>query len=206
MLLVGLTGGIGSGKSTVADRLAELGVPVINADHVAREVVEPGEPALADIVARFGDDVVLDDGTLDRQRVAGIVFADPEARRDLDRITHPRIAARIAERIAELLSSQDPPPIVVVDHPLLVETDQAARFDVVVVVEAPEDLRIARLVEGRGMDEDDVRSRIAVQADDEARRSVATHVLDNGGEVDDLLAQIDRLHADLVQAAHQRSA
>ena len=206
MLLVGLTGGIGSGKSTVADRLAELGVPVINADVVAREVVEPGEPALADIVARFGDDVVHDDGTLDRQRVAGIVFADPEARRDLDRITHPRIAARIAGRIAELLSSQDPPPIVVVDHPLLVETDQAARFDAVVVVEAPEDLRVARLVEGRGMDEDDVRARIAVQADDEARRSVATHVLDNGGELDDLLAQIDRLHADLVQAAHQRSA
>ena len=206
MLLVGLTGGIGSGKSTVADRLAELGVPVINADHVAREVVAPGEPALADVVARFGDDVVHDDGTLDRQRVAGIVFADPEARRDLDRITHPRIAARIAERIAELLASQDPPPIVVVDHPLLVETDQAARFDVVVVVEAPEDLRIARLVEGRGMDEDDVRARIAVQADDEARRSVATHVLDNSGELDHLLAQIDRLHADLVQAAHQRSA
>lgn len=206
MRLVGLTGGIGSGKSTVADRLAELGVPVINADLVAREIVEPGEPALADIATHFGEEVVRDDGSLDRSRLAAIVFADPEARRALDRITHPRIAARIAGRIADLAGSEDPPPVVVVDHPLLVETDQAARFDAVVVVEAPEELRVARLVAGRDMDEADARARIAIQADDAARREAATWVIDNGGDLDDLLDQTDRLHADLVKAARRESA
>ena len=203
MLLVGLTGGIGSGKSTVADRLEELGVPVINADVIAREIVQPGEPALTEIVHRFGAQVLQEDGTLDRVRLAGVVFADPEARRALDRITHPRIAARVAERIAELGAADDPPPVVVVDHPLLVETGQAGRFDEVVVVEAPEDLRVARLVEGRGMDEHDVRARIRSQADDAARRQVATKVIDNAGGLEDLLAQTDRLHAVLVAASRR---
>lgn len=203
MLLVGLTGGIGSGKSTVAERLEQLGVPVINADVIAREIVAPGEPALTEIADRFGPEVLHEDGTLDRAALAGVVFADPEARRALDRITHPRIAARVAERIAELAAEDDPPSVVVVDHPLLVETGQAARFDEVVVVEAPEDLRVARLVEGRGMDEHDVRARIRVQADDAARRQVATKVIDNSGGLDDLDTQTDRLHAALMAASRR---
>lgn len=201
MLLVGLTGGIGSGKSTVAQRLAERGIPVIDADAIAREVVEPGEPALTEIAARFGDDVLREDGTLDRARLARTVFQDTNARTALDRITHPRIAARIAERVAALAAADDPPPVVVVDHPLLVETDQAGRFDAVVVVEAPEELRVARLVKDRGMDEADVRARIRSQADDATRRKAATLVIENDGDLDALRARVDEVHVELLRRA-----
>ncbi|HSK24886.1 MAG TPA: dephospho-CoA kinase [Egicoccus sp.] len=203
MYLVGLTGGIGSGKSTVARRLAERGLVVVDADLVARQVVEPGEPALADIAARFGDHLVRADGGLDRQGLADVVFADDGARHDLDRIMHPRIAARIAERIAALDASWEGagPKLAVVDHPLLIETGQANRFDAVVVVLAPIEVRVRRLVEQRGLGEPDARARIAAQCTDDERRAAATHVVDNTGDLAALQAAADRLFDDLVAAA-----
>ncbi|MFA9428862.1 dephospho-CoA kinase [Egicoccus sp. AB-alg2] len=206
MYLVGLTGGIGSGKSTVARRLAELGAPVIDADQVAREVVAPGEPALAELAERFGGHLVDARGDLDRAGLAAIVFVDDEARRDLDRIMHPRIAARIAERIAALAANWDRPgpPLAVVDHPLLIETGQAGRFDAVVVVLAPEEERVRRLVEQRGLDEGDARARVAVQCSDEERRRAATHVIVNDGDLRALVAAVDDVHAHLVADAHRR--
>jgi dephospho-CoA kinase len=201
--LVGLTGGIGSGKSTAADRFAARGVPVINADVVAREVVARGEPALVALVARFGDRILQEDGSLDRAALADIVFHDPAARADLDRLTHPPIAGRIAERIAELAAGSDgpSPPLVVVDHPLLIETGQVGRFDAVVVVLVPVEERVRRLVEHRGMREEDARARVAIQTDDDTRRRIAQHVLDNAGSIDELHRQVDEVHAQLVAAA-----
>lgn len=205
MYLVAVTGGIGSGKSTVTARFAERGCPVIDADRVAREVVEPGEPALAELAERFGDEVIRSDGSLDRAALAAVVFVDGDARADLERITHPRVAARMAERIAELNAEPDARPhrVVVVDHPLLVETAQWGRFDAVVVVLAPESVRLQRLADERGMDPEDVRARIAVQASDAERRAVATHVVDNSGDLASLLAQADRIHADLLARSAQ---
>lgn len=208
MLLIGLTGGIGSGKSTAAERFRELGCEVVDVDGVAREIVAPGEPALEDIVARFGPGVLARDGGLDRPALAAIVFADDTARHDLDRITHPRVAARVAERIQALLPEDEgaEPTLVVVDHPLLIETGQAVRFDAVVVVEVDAQERVRRLVAGRGLPESDVRARIAVQADDATRRAAATHLLDNHGDVAALRSQVDQLHAELVALARARAA
>jgi dephospho-CoA kinase len=201
--LVGLTGGIGSGKSTAADRFAARGVPVINADVVAREVVAPGEPVLAELADRFGAGILQEDGSLDRPALADIFFHDPAARADLDRLTHPTIAGRMAERIAELSAGWEGPgpPLAVVDHPLLIETGQAGRFDAVVVVLVPVEERVRRLVEHRGLREEDARARIAIQVDDEARRRVADHVLDNAGSIEELHRQVDEVHAQLVAAA-----
>lgn len=191
MLLVGLTGGIGSGKSTVAARFREHELPVVDADAVAREIVEPGEAALADLAERFGDRILDADGALDRQALADVAFVDDEARAALDAIMHPRIAERIERRLAELRAAGE--PIAVVDHPLLVETDTASGYDAVVVVLADEELRVSRLVEQRGLAAEDVRNRLKAQADDVARRAVADHVLVNDGELADLQAQVDRL-------------
>ncbi|MBW3618845.1 MAG: dephospho-CoA kinase, long form [Actinobacteria bacterium] len=204
MYLVGLTGGIGSGKSTVAARLAELGTHVVDADVVAREVVEPGTPGLADIVDRFGPDVVAPDGSLDRAALAAIVFSEEEARTALNAITHPRIADRIAQHIAAHARAERDEPrqrIVVIDHPLLLETGQAAAFPAVVVVLAPEELRLERVVTSRGMDPDDARARLRAQVDDDARRSAATHVITNDGDLPHLYAQVDAVHASLRAAA-----
>jgi len=207
MYLVGLTGGIGSGKSTAARRFAALGCDVVDVDGVAREVVQPAQPALEELVARFGRDLLLPDGSLDRPALARLVFNDDEARQDLDRITHPRIAARIAERIQALVQDRRgrDPHLIVVDHPLLVETGQAARFDAVVVVEVDQEARIARLVE-RGLTEGDARARVRVQSDDQARRAVATHLIDNAGDLAALHAQVDDVHADLLLRARRVSA
>jgi dephospho-CoA kinase len=201
--LVGLTGGIGSGKSTVAARLRDLGCEVIDADQVAREVVAIGEPALAELVERFGEGILRADGELDRPALASIVFADPEARADLDRITHPRVAARIAERVAVLGAAHgaSADQLVVVDHPLLFETDQAGRFDAVVAVVAAEEVRLARLLGQREMLEDDVRARMATQIDDLTRRALATYVVENDGSRDELLAEVEQLHGALRGAA-----
>ena len=203
MYLVGLTGGIGSGKSTVAERLRTLGCEVIDADRIAREVVQRGEPTLVDLVERFGPSILQEDGALDRKELARVAFADGETRADLDRITHPRLAARIAERIAQIGAAAEATDedVVVVDHPLLIETGQTGRFDAVVVVLADEERRVSRLVDARGLDEQDVRARIRAQADDRQRRDVATHILHNDGSVDEHLGQVDAVHADLVSAA-----
>ena len=182
MLVVGLTGGIGSGKSALAAELAALGVPIIDADAVARRCVARGTPGLAAIVARFGDGMLDEAGSLDRSALAALVFADPAARRDLEAITHPCIRAGIEADLTALRSGVEPPALAVVEHPLLVETGGHDRVDRVVVIEAPLDLRIARLVSGRGMSEADARDRIAAQADDATRRAVADHVVTNDGD------------------------
>lgn len=189
MLRIGLSGGIGSGKSTVSARLAELGAVVIDADLIAREVVEPGTPGLAEIAKRFGPDVIAADGSLDRPALGAIVFADESARRDLEAITHPRIH----ERSAEMMTAAAPGSIVVHDIPLLVEMGREARYALTVIVDVPEQLRLERLVELRGMPEDQARARIAAQADDEARRAAADVLVDNSGSVQQLHETVDRL-------------
>jgi len=189
MLRVGLTGGIGSGKSTVAQRFRELGAVVIDADQLAREVVAVDSTGLAAIRGRFGDAVLAGDGSLDRGALGEIVFADPLARRDLEAITHPLIGARTRT----LVEAAAPEQIVVHDVPLLVELDMAARYHLTVVVGADEDIRMARLVGTRGAAEPDVRARIAAQAADRERRAAADAWLDNNGTRDELIAQVDAL-------------
>lgn len=207
MFLVGLTGGIGSGKSTVADRFRARGWSVIDADVVAREIVEPGEPALAALAERFGAQILQDDGSLDRPALAAVAFADDASRADLDRLTHPAIAARIAERLAELGARERgaDPLIAVVDHPLLIETGQAGRFDEIVVVLASEATRLRRLVEHRGLAADDARARMRAQASDDERRAVATHLLVNEGDLADLERAADEI-AERLDAAARRAA
>jgi dephospho-CoA kinase len=184
---VGLSGGVGSGKSTVAALLAERGAVVIDADAIAREVVEPGTPGYEDVVARFGDDVVKD-GRLDRPALAKLVFTDELARKDLNAIVHPLVG----ERTTELMAQAPDGAIVVYDIPLLVESDMASGFDVVVIVLASPQVRLERL-EGRGMAPDDAKARMAAQATDEQRRAVADEIIENDGRRQDLAAQVDAL-------------
>jgi dephospho-CoA kinase len=190
VFLVGLTGGIGSGKSTVAARFRARGWEVIDADAVAREIVEPGEPTLAALAERFGAGILRADGSLDRAALASVAFVDDEARGDLDRLTHPAIAGRIAERLAALGARERgaDPLIAVVDHPLLIETGQVGRFDEVVVVLASTATRLERLVTHRGLDADDARARMRAQVGDDERRAAATHLITNEGE----LAELER--------------
>ncbi|HLV58605.1 MAG TPA: dephospho-CoA kinase [Natronosporangium sp.] len=192
MLRVGLTGGIGAGKSEVARRLAGHGAVVIDADRVAREVVAPGTDGLARVVAEFGPQVLAPDGSLDRAALASVVFGDDERRRRLEAIVHPRVRARTAE----LVAAAPPDAIVVNDVPLLVEAGLAATYHLVVVVEATEATRIARLVGSRGMTEEQARARIAAQASDEVRRAAADVLLTNDGPLADLYARVDRLWRD----------
>lgn len=203
-LLVGLTGGIGSGKSTVAARFAERGAHVVDADRIAHEVVAPGSDGLAAVVDRFGEDVVTDDGTLDRAALAGIVFSDADARADLNAILHPRIGAVTGERIAAIRDA-DPDGIVVHDIALLVENDMAGAYAAIVVVVADPEVRVRRLAEHRGMDPDDARARMASQATDEERAAVATHVIRNDDGLDALRARCDQVWEDLVALADRAS-
>lgn len=184
MRRIGLTGGIGSGKSTVARMFAELGAHVIDADAVAREVVEPGTPGLAALVEEFGNGI-LDGDRLDRTSLAQIVFEDEGARTRLNAIIHPLIGARTAELIAAL----PPNAVFLHDVPLLVELHLENAYDLVVVVDAPDDVRVSRLVE-RGLTEDDARARIATQATREQRLAVADVVINNSGDLDQLREQV----------------
>lgn len=189
MLRVGLTGGIGSGKSMVTARLAQHGAWIIDSDRIAREVLEPGSAGLRAVVDTFGTEILAGDGALDRSALAELVFADADARARLNAIVHPLVAARSAE-----LAAKVPPEAVVVhDVPLLVETGRAAGFPLVVVVHADPAVRLRRLVAHRGMTESAVVARIAAQATDEQRRAVADVWLDNSGCRDDTLATTDRL-------------
>jgi dephospho-CoA kinase len=197
VLLVGLTGGIGSGKSTVARLLAARGAVVLDADVLAREAVEPGTPGFDAVLARFGDAVRSSGGTIDRARLAAIVFADDEARHDLEAIVHPQVRLRIGEAVA---AHADSDAVVVVDSPLLIETGVHESFPVVVVVTAPDDARIARLT-ARGMGEADVRARMAAQMPLEEKATYADVLLDNGGSEAELESQVDRLWADLHERA-----
>lgn len=182
MLVVGLTGGIGSGKSEVVRRLAALGAVVVDADLIAREVVEPGSPGLAQVVAEFGPDVLAADGTLDRDRLAALVFGDEANRRRLNAIVHPLIGARMIE-LTVAAGERDPHAVVVNDVPLLVEGGLSDRYDVVVVVDVDPETQLRRLVERRGMAEADARARMAVQATREQRLAVADFVVDNTGDL-----------------------
>jgi dephospho-CoA kinase len=185
--MVGLTGGIGAGKSAVATRLAELGAVVIDADRLARDAVAPGTEGLRRVVAEFGPGVLDADGALDRTALARLVFGDDEARQRLEEIIHPLVRAKTAE----LVAVAPPDAVVVNDVPLLVEANLAGLYELVVVVLAAEETRIRRLVRDRGMSEDEARARIAAQASDEERRAVADVVLDNDGTLDDLRAKVD---------------
>jgi dephospho-CoA kinase len=196
VLRIGLTGGIGAGKSTVAQLLVQRGAVLVDADRLAREVVEPGTPGLAAVVEAFGDRVLAADGSLDRPALAAVVFADPEERRRLDGIVHPLVR----RRAAELVAAAPPDAVVVQDVPLLVETGQAGSFDLVLVVEADLETRVARLVE-RGLTEADARARIAAHATDEQRRAAADVVMDNSGSLEQLSAQVDRFWAERVAPA-----
>lgn len=193
MLRVGLTGGIASGKSTVANELARRGAVIIDADELAREVVEPGTPGLAAIVRRFGDGV-LAGGQLDRAALAKIVFADPQARRDLEEIIHPAVRRRAAE-----LEAAIPHPSVIVHMiPLLVETGQESDFDLCVVVDVDHQTQLARLMARGPMSREEAESRIAAQATREQRLAAADIVVHNVGTINDLRKQLDNLWSDLV--------
>lgn len=193
MLRVGLTGGIASGKTAVSDALAERGAVVIDADLLAREVVEPGTPGLAAVVARFGQGVLTADGTLDRAALGAVVFADPQARRDLEAVIHPAVRARAAA----IEAAAAPTAVVVHVIPLLVETGQQHDFDVVVVVDVDPETQRSRLQRRNGLDTDAADARIAAQADRPDRLAVADVVLDNSGGPTDLIDQVDRLWSDL---------
>ncbi len=195
MLRVGVTGGIGSGKSTVSHRLAELGAHVVDADAVAREVVEPGEPTLQRIRERFGDGVIRADGSLDRASLAAIVFPDRDALDALDAITGPAIVSRVAAQ----RSAAPRDGVAVYDMPLLVERGLWVHEHLTVVVEADVETRVRRLVEQRGLPEEDARHRVAAQATDAQRRAVADVVLDNSGTPDELERAVDALWAERLQ-------
>lgn len=192
--MVGLTGGIGSGKSTVAAMLAERGAVVVDADRLAREAVAVGTDGYRAVVDRFGPDVVAGDGGLDRKALAGMVFEDPEALADLNGIVHPLVRAAIAERVAALDGTDE---VVVLEIPLLVESGRSYGASKVIVVDCPEEVAVRRLVEGRGMDEADARRRIAAQVSRADRLAAADVVIDNAGSQADLRRQVDAVWAEL---------
>lgn len=194
MLLVGLTGGIGSGKSTVARMLEERGAVVFDADVLARTAVEPGRPGYDEVVERFGADVLGPGGELDREALASLVFADPAARRDLEAIVHPEVRRLFAEGCEE---HQDSDRVVVFSAPLLVETGMHTAFDVLVLVSATVETQVDRLLRDRAMPEAAIRARIAAQAPLEEKAAAADVILDNEGTLDELEGQVDRLWADL---------
>jgi dephospho-CoA kinase len=193
MVRVGLTGGVASGKSAVSAILAELGAVVIDADLLAREVVAPGSDGLREVVERFGPEILTPDGELDRPAMGALVFADEGKRRALESVIHPRVRARGAELEAEAA----PGAVVVHDIPLLAETGQAGAFDAVLVVDVPVETQVQRMVQLRGMSEEEARSRIAAQATREQRLAVATHVIENTGTLEDLRDRVTEVFAEL---------
>jgi dephospho-CoA kinase len=194
VLLVGLTGGIGSGKSTVARLLEKRGAVVFDADLLAREAVEPGTPGHAAVIERFGADVLAPGGELDREALASIVFADPAARRDLEQIVHPEVRRLFAEGSE---AYRDTDRVVVFSAPLLVETGMHTAFEVLVVVSATVATQIERLMRQRGMSEPSIRARIDAQAPLEDKAAAADFLVDNEGSLDELESQVERLWNDL---------
>jgi dephospho-CoA kinase len=198
VLKAGLTGGIGSGKSTVSRLLAARGAVVVDADLVAREVVEPGSEGLAAVVSAFGEQVLRPDGALDRAALGQRVFADPEARATLNGLLHPRIAARSAQLLAET-EARHPDGVLVHDVPLLVENGLVPAYDVVVVVDTDPEVAVRRLVEQRGMTEVDARARVEAQATRSERLAVADEVVRNDGPEEELAKQVEALWERLQQ-------
>lgn len=201
MLRVGLTGGIGSGKSTVSALLARHGAVIIDYDQLARDVVEPGSPGLDAIAKRFGAGVIAADGTLDRPALGAIVFADAQARKDLEGITHPAIKDLAVQR--QLAAGPD--AIVVHDNPLLVEMGAAVHCEVVIVVDVPVEVQVDRLVETRGMTEQEALARIGTQASREVRTGAADLLIDNTGPIDELESIVGGLWDELVLRAAAKS-
>ena len=194
---VGLTGGIASGKSTVSAILAELGAIVIDADALAREVVARGTPGLDAVVAEFGPGLLTPEGDLDRPAMGALVFGDAEARKRLEAIIHPLVHQRSAQLEAEAPADA----VVVHDIPLLAEVGRAGSFDAVVVVDAPAELQVSRMVEDRGWSREEAESRIAAQASREDRLAIATHVVDNTGTLDELRRRVEQVYAELAARA-----
>ena len=203
MYLIGLTGGIASGKSLVPGRLAELGATIVDADVLAREVVEPGTPGLSAIAEHFGPEVISADGTLNRPALGAIIFADPEQREKLNAITHPAVWRRARELFAEAAADE----VVVYDVPLLVEGAKGRQldFDLVVVVDAKAETRLQRLIQLRGMTREEAAHRLNSQASDAERLAVADVVIDNNGTVDETLQQVDALWAKAQHAVGGRT-
>ena len=201
MLRVGLTGGIGSGKSTVSARLAELGAVILDADKAARVVVEPGTPGLAAIVVAFGPGVLAPDGSLDRAGLASIVFADEAALAKLNAITHPLIHARIESEEQAAIAAGGDDVVLVHDVALLAEWGRAKEFDLVIVVDVPTETQLSRLTAERGMSEDQARARIAAQAARDQRLAVADIVIDNSGTRADLTRRVDEVWEELQSRA-----
>ncbi|MFG2544436.1 dephospho-CoA kinase [Streptomyces sp. NPDC048594] len=200
MLKVGLTGGIGAGKSEVSRLLVEHGAVLIDADRIAREVVAPGTPGLAAVVAAFGEDVLAGDGSLDRPKLGSIVFADPERLAALNAIVHPLVG----NRSRALEEAADDDAVVVHDVPLLTENGLAPLYDVVVVVDADPATQLDRLVRLRGMTEPDARARMAAQATREQRRQIADVVIDNDVPLDELRRRVAEVWTELARRAHAR--
>ena len=193
MLVVGLTGGIGAGKSTVAQYFAELGALVIDADQLARMAIERGTDGFADVMLRFGDDIIVN-GDIDRKKLAEIVFSDPQARKDLEAIIHPRVQALFAQAVANL----DAGDILIYEIPLLVETGSAAKFDYIITVESDLELRNARLLK-KGLYISQIEKRIASQASPQEREAVADTVIRNDSDEDSLLRQVENLWEGVLQ-------
>lgn len=196
MPLVALTGGIASGKSTIARRLAEHGAVIVDADQLVREVQQPGSPVLAAIAAEFGEGMLRPDGSLDRGTLGAAVFGDADAVERLNAIVHPAVRAESARRFAEAFTV-DPTAVVVYDVPLLVEARVSDPWELIIVAHAPADIRRRRLVELRGMSEQEASARLASQVPDAARLAVADVVIDTAGTLDDTLRQVDALWTDL---------
>lgn len=194
MRIIGLTGGIAAGKSTVSRRWAEHGGIVVDADRLARDAVAPGSPGLAQVAERFGPTVIAADGSLDRPALGAIVFSDPAARKDLEAITHPEVW-RLAQRAFDAAETADPDAVVVYDVPLLAEArgSRPLRFDAVVVVDAPAAQRIERLVAHRNMPRDEAERRVAAQANDADRLALADHVVDATGSLDQTVRSADEV-------------
>lgn len=201
MIRVGLTGGIGSGKSTVARMLADCGAAVVDADQIARDLVEPGGEALAELVTEFGPRILQADGSLSRAELAALAFSDPKATERLNAIMHPLIRAEAHRRLAGYSAA----PVVVYDMPLLVETGQRDLVDLVVVVDVPEEVQRDRAVRLRGLDEADVRRRMEVQATRQDRLAAADVVIDNSGSTEDTRGQVDALWRRLTMSAGSTS-
>lgn len=185
-----LTGGIGSGKSTVAKFFADHGATIIDADAISRELMEPGQPVLNEVAAAFGQHLLDETGRLDRQALANIVFNDDDARQRLNGIVHPAVRAESAQLREAALAKDTQHAVIIEDIPLLIETGQAQQFDGVIVVNADYQTRLQRLVETRRMDAADAKARIAAQATDEQRRAVADWCIDNSGTLDETRAQV----------------
>lgn len=196
-----LTGGIGSGKSTVAELFAAHGATIIDADAISRSLMEPGQQVLADVVATFGDNLLDESGRLNRQALADIVFNDDDARNRLNALVHPAVREESKLQLKAAMEADPDNAVIIQDIPLLVETGQAEKFDGVIVVYTQMDTRLQRLVDARGMNTDDARARIAAQATDEQRNAIADWIIDNSGSLENTAAQVAEVWDELRNAS-----